>query len=80
MEKVWHPEERDRARERDQKGNARRTTGQETLVRERSAPERTGKAIFYKAYTEAPSTHLADKRELAFPYVVTIQPKGEHSS
>lgn len=44
------------------------------------APERARKAIFCKVYTGPPYTHLADKRELASPYVVTIQPEREDSS
>lgn len=44
------------------------------------APVRARKAIFCKVYIGPPSTYLTDKWELAFPYMVTIQAKGEDSS
>lgn len=45
-----------------------------------AAPVRARKAIFCKVYIGLPSTYLTDKWELASPYVVTIQSKGEDSS
>lgn len=57
----------------------RQDTGQGKGRDREGAPESTRKAIFHKV-CPGPPTHLADERELVFPYVVTIQPKGEDSS
>lgn len=46
----------------------------------KAAPVRARKAIFCKVYIGSPSTYLTHKWELASPYVVTIQSKGEDSS
>lgn len=66
--------------ERDQR--VMLATGKETLVRERGETGRVLLRGLGKPYSAIgpPSTHLTDKWELASPYVVTIQPKGEDSS
>lgn len=66
--------------ERNQKGDARREGGGGGWADTGQGKRRDRKAIFCKVYTGPLSTHLADKRELAFLYVVPVQPKGEDSS